>query len=230
MGDILSDGETIYENESLKEVIESHLEQERGETEGRDYFYVSELSKKCKWYLWHSLNGTEKDDLSANDNLTFTQGSEIHKKMMRAMIESRDVEVITSEADITGSDLLHGRVDCIFSFRGDDKMNIVDFKTASNSSFNYIPKRKHEIQVNAYQKFFDIDQGWLLYYNKESQNLEEYYVKRDDERVETNLERLREVKEMYVEGEKPPEPNRDKWTHNYCKYCKFKGTCKYAES
>jgi len=219
----------IYEDRSLVTILEEHLEQRKGKTKERDYFYASEIHNKCEWFLWHCLKGSERNDISANDKLTFEQGNEIHRTLMRAMLETREIDVITSEAT-TSSDLVHGKCDCIFSFRDGKEMNIVDFKSSKGSSWNYIPQDNHKTQVQVYQYFFDIDHGWLLYYNKETQELQDFYVSRDDEKVEKILERLQKVKDLVESGEKPDGgPNRDKWSYNLCKYCKFNGICDFAK-
>lgn len=220
--------ETIYESNSIVDVLEEHLEQVRGESEPRDYFYASEATNRCKQFLWYCLTGAERTDLAADDKLTFSQGNEIHRLLMRTMLESREIQVVTAEAD-TGSDLIHGRVDCIFSFRGRDDLNVMDIKSSSNQAWKWTPQEKHKTQVQIYMYFFDISNGWLLYLNKNDQRLAEYYVERDDGKVEKILDRLREVKEMVEEGEEPDEPNRDKWRYNLCRYCKFREICDYAK-
>lgn len=212
----------------LVEEIKDAMREERGEGDKRTYVYVSELGSPCDVQIWYGLVGAQPNDLDAQTALKFEQGSEVHRNMMSALFQSREIEVITSESDIMNSDVVHGRVDCIFSRRGDDKMQLVDFKSSSGRAWEYIPQDSHITQVQAYLYFLEnIEKGWLLYYNKETQELDEYEVERNDEKIEELVERAERLIEMAMNDEKPEEPNKNKWDFYACKYCKYSGVCNY---
>jgi len=216
----------------LKEIIEQALTEEDRINYGRDYFYATEVAEKCQAKLFYELKGGEKDDLEANSKLTFLQGDEIHRTIMEALFKSREVDVVCAEADIEDNDLIHGRADCIFSLRGSDQNYVMDIKSASHWSFKNVkkdgPREKHVLQVQVYLYFFDIDQGLLLYYDKNNQELAEFEVKRDDARIEKNLARLKKLKDTFEDLEDPPEPDKSDWEWERCQYCDYSGICAYA--
>lgn len=214
----------------LVEEIKDVLKEKRCEGTPRTYVYVSELSSPCDLKIWYGLTGAKQNDLEADTKLTFQQGSEIHRMMMHALFKSREIEVITAEADLLNSDIVHGRVDCIFSRRGDDKMQLVDFKSSSGRAWNYIPQDSHITQCQAYLYFLEnINKGWLLYQNKETQELAEYEVESDDEKIEKLVERAKRLIEMAKEGEEPDEPDKSEWDFFLCNYCRYSDICKTME-
>lgn len=216
----------------LKEIIEKSLTEENRVNYGRDYFYASQIAEPCDAKLFYEINGGEKDKLEANSKLTFMQGDEIHRTIMECLYKSREVDVVCAEADIEDNELVHGRADCIFSPRGSDQNYVVDIKSASHYSFKSVksdgPREKHVLQVQVYLYFFDIDHGLLLYYDKDKQELAEFEVKRDDQRVEDKLARLKKLKDEFDELEEPPEPDKSDWEWERCQYCDYSGICPYS--
>jgi CRISPR/Cas system-associated exonuclease Cas4 (RecB family) len=118
--------------------------------------------------------------------------------------------------DVRGTDFAQGKFD----------MFVVDFKSAKDETFCELtePKREHVVQVNIYMWLLELDAAVVLYENKNTQNLKEFFVPRDDKLIENIKEKAVELQEILAAHKLPPRPSdfsRSKFPCFLCEFVRF---------
>jgi len=219
----------------LIQVIEDELSETK--EKAKKYFYVGDVLK-CPRALYYKWNGVEGLPYDGNTLLKFHTGDLYHQLLVNVLLGLRNVRVVASEVDMPNekcNGLVHGRADIIVSIKGENKLRIVDIKSINGYGFKKIQdnterKEDHILQVQFYMYFFDIDKGSLLYINKDTQELFEVEVERDDAKVECALEKFRQLKSKFENNEEPPVPDTTSWKYNKCQYCQYRTICDVAKS
>jgi len=193
----------------------------------QDYLFVSDIEEPCNVKLWHRLHGTQTNPLTISKNFIFRQGDEIHRLIVTAFLESKEINLISAEPflDLGG---VHGRCDAIISFRREKDLYIVEIKSVNPYAMKYVPKRAHVLQLQTYLYGYKIDKGMLVYYNKGTQTMKEIPIKSDNKKIEKLLKDLDDRRKKLLKmTELPPKPNKKKWEYDMCKWCQFSENCKY---
>lgn len=108
----------------------------------------------------------------------------------------------------------------------DNDVLIVELKSIGDSGFNYLskgPKREHVLQLTLYMYLTGIRAGMLLYENKNTQHMKEFYIPYD---VETAREIVNQVKYVndFVDRRELPPREYDQ-TDFQCRYCNYNKYC-----
>lgn len=123
---------------------------------------------------------------------------------------------------------ISGRTDSLVVI--DDELYLVELKSANGNMFKYYlnePKEHHVQQLQLYMYLTGVHKGFILYEDKNTQELKEFYIQYDHKLVEQLLEKIRMIN-YHVENRMLPnkEGKPSEWQ---CKYCEFRGICHYPQ-
>lgn len=196
-----------------------------------DKLHISDLGidEGCPRQLWLRLHGAESRPLNIGEMLMFDAGQRIHDRMAE-VLKLGGLDVIDTEQKIE-LDGITGRYD--LKLRMENKVVIVDFKTARGKAFDYLiePKASHVAQVQGYLTAENAYEGMIIYVDREGQNgIRVFNVCRNDEETYKNVKRVKEI----AKGDIPPilkpiveiveRKNfstvyvKQPWQCDYCKY------------
>jgi len=122
----------------------------------------------------------------------------MHSRYMKIFAEMGIL--VAAELTAGNNDIVHGRADCILTDK--EKLYVVDLKSCSQWTFNKLEKPiySHFYQLQFYMYFLNIEDGKLLYENKDNQNVKVFDMKLDKLLVEKELAKMRRVKEIVDSG------------------------------
>jgi hypothetical protein len=180
-------------------------------------FFVSSVSNPCDRFLWLQWNGfvareevtAAKERMFGHGNVTQIRYKDYFKKMgVYVADEIRctvDYPPISGRADYEIVDL-------------EGKRFLIELKTINvrgwDEDIKEHAKPEHDMQLQMYLNMMDVENGAVLYENKNTFDIRLYDVKRDPAIYEAMLERLQNIIEM------PSLPNLSDWAdiHN-TRYC-----------
>lgn len=220
----------------IKKEIDNHYNnRERKEFKRDEKFHVSE-SNKCARALFFEYKGYPREEIGKSTFRKFVVGNLIHRNIMRELLSlsSDDLHVISSEINIPPNDLITGRADVIVSLN--NELHVVDIKSINDYAFKLLkdgsrePDEGYVKQLNLYMHFFGIKKGFLLFDNKNTQELLEVPVPYNEALALECIERFKRIKEMIDKNIMPKKPQfseDDKWK---CDYCAYKNECEKIEA
>ncbi len=195
-----------------------------GKNNPQDYFFVSDIEEPCDVKLWNRLHGTKSNNLTAEQNLIFKQGDEIHRLLVTAFMESKEIHLVSAEVFVDLC-IVHGRCDAIITFNHDKEIYVVEIKSVNDYAMKFIPRRSHVLQLQTYLYGLGIKSGFLLYYGKGTQKLKEIPIKANNEQIKKMLKELAYKKDFILKTKNPGKPDTSKWDYLVCDWCQFSDNC-----
>jgi len=204
----------------LPEIVDQfYLDQEKSRKQ--NYFYVTDAGR-CHRYIFFKFKQAPRRKMEARILRLFDHGNYIHRLIIKAL-EGKGV-LLGEEVNIPPSDFIHGRADAILSI--DNEKYILDIKSINSFKFGSLknPSEEYINQLQLYLHFFKIKKGVILYVNKDTQALKEFFLDYDAAKCNWLLDDLKEIKK---EIEKKIVSSRlPGWPSNsQCRYCPFKEVC-----
>ncbi len=202
-------------------LIDTLLEsREESRNDTRDYFHISEVDK-CPRAIFYKMKGYLGEKFKADMYRKLDNGDYVHKRIMSILVSLGIV--VASEIRIPESNLFHGRADAIVTI--DNELYVLEIKSMNRYAFDKLeaPDPAHLKQIQLYMHYFNINKGIILVENKDSQEMKEFIVTRDDRILNEIFISFGILKEMTQANTIPPKPNfnRDeKWRCDYCPYRK----------
>jgi len=97
----------------LKELIDKFYLDRKKDKE-QQHFYVSEAGK-CPRQIFFKFKNAPRKEMEANILRLFDHGDHMHQLIMKPLLSTREVRVVTAEVDIPPQELVRGRADAIIS-------------------------------------------------------------------------------------------------------------------
>ncbi len=210
----------------LKELIDQFYLDRKKDKE-QEHFYISEAGK-CPRQIFFKFKNAPRKEMEANILRLFDHGDHMHQLIMKPLLSTREVRVVTAEVDIPPQELLRGRADAIIS--DGKELYVLDIKSMNSAIFRNLtePKEENVNQVQLYLHYFKIPKGILLYVDKDKLDLKEFMVNYDKTLAEKILKDLTELKKQIdfniIPSRIPNYPNN--WQ---CRYCQFKEICEMVD-
>ncbi len=206
----------------LKELINKFYSNQRKDRE-QHHFYISDAGK-CSRSIFFKFKKAPRKEIEPRILRLFDHGDSIHRLIMKPLLSMRKVHVVASEVNIPPQELIKGRADAVISDGKD--LYVLDIKSMNSMVFKNLnqPKEEHINQIQLYLHYLDPKKGILLYVNKDTQELKEFFVGYNSEQAQSLLRTLGELKKKIDSNIIPPRivgwP--DYWE---CRYCQFKEIC-----
>jgi len=206
----------------LTEIIDKYYVDQQRDRD-KTHFYISEAGK-CPRQVYFSFKGLPKKDFAPSFLMLFDLGDNVHKMVAKAMLSSKEVEVLALEKDIPPEEIISGRFDQIIKVG--NELFILDVKSINSRAYSYLkaPKEDNVLQINLYLHYFDIKKGVLLYVDKDTLKKKEWIIEYDKEVAEETINGLNLLRKQIDSNTLP---NRLKeypkiWK---CRYCQYKKIC-----
>lgn len=218
---------SALKNETKKEVKEETLEKSASQLEDElinkiDFSLmernVKQLKKvegfhpsytnQCERYWYYLFNGIEyTPSFSPQTYRIFDNGHGVHERLysyfrnMGILLEE-ELPVTYDDPPITGT------ADGIIDFYG---KKLIELKSISNEGFEYRriykkPKDDHVRQAQIYMKCLDLDQAFVIYENKNNQQILPILIDRDDAFIDKLFKKYRKFYKNFVEDTIPDHP------------------------
>ena len=196
---------------------------------------------RCKRQILYQLLGIENEDyIISNPQLMniFQNGNYSHKKFQEIMKEYyKNVEVekrleLPIKFEKNGKQfefLLTGYIDLILEKKNKQKA-IIELKTHKDwliNGRNYLPREKieHKGQVMLYMYATGIKEAYIVYENKNTNELKEFKIEYNQRVVDSILDDFKEVWFYFKEQKIPEREDKYNETKYPCSYCPFKKIC-----
>ena len=210
---------------SLREIIDKFYLDKQKDRE-QHHFYITDAGR-CSRAIFFKFKNAPRKDMQAQVLRMFDHGDSIHQLIMKSLFGVREIHVVASEVNIPPQELISGRADAILSCG--KTLYVLDIKSMNGMVFRTLtqPKEENIDQIQLYLHYFKVPKGILLYVNKDTQELKEFFVDYNKRRAAKLLKNLEGLK---TKIDKNMIPDR---LQNYpadwqCQYCQFKDICKSA--
>ncbi len=211
----------------LKEIIDKYyLDKDKQRNRAQTSFYISEAGK-CPRAIFFKFKNVPKKDLEANILRLFDHGEHMHQLIMKSLLSTREIHVVSSEVDIPPQALVRGRADAVVSDGKD--LYVLDIKSMNSMIFKALtePKPENIGQLQLYLHYFKVQKGILLYVDKDKLELKEFFVSYNQTQAAELLNGLATLKKQIDSDEVPLRiPDYpDNWQ---CRYCRYREICDIA--
>jgi CRISPR/Cas system-associated exonuclease Cas4 (RecB family) len=208
----------------LKELIDKFYRDSFQERE-RAYFYVTDAGK-CPRAVYFQFKKAPRMEFDPRILRIFDEGDYTHMRLLKALFSLGVVRA--AEIRIPPQKIISGRADAIVTL-DDGQLYVVDFKSISSFGFRPLdqPKTDHIKQVQLYMHYFKIPRGILLYENKNTQELKEFFLEYDPRLIKKLLGNFEVLKGQIDKNIVPAIPKDiEKWR---CRYCQYRRECRRLE-
>ena len=200
----------------LERALGEHILESRKGWEKDGRIYASDLGLAlgpdfagCQVAFWHKCRNAPVKETNAGRHLMTQAGDLLHDWVgdaMKMALPMQGWRVVCLEERVTlshdGEDI-GSRLDILIEHMETGWRTVIDIKTKRGAAFGFLNEVKpaDELQVQAYIKAKNADDGYVLYVDREGQNfVRAFHVERADERPEKAIEILKQIRD----SETPP--------------------------
>jgi len=182
-------------------------------------------TNQCARYWYYLFEGIEMEtSFSPQTYRIFDNGHAVHERIYSYF---RDMGILVAEEiPVTHDDPpIEGTADGIIDFYGN---KLIELKSISNEGFEYRriykkPKDDHFRQAQIYMRCLDLDQAFVIYENKNNQQILPILIDRDDAFIDKLFNKYRKFYKNFTEGTIPDQPY--KMTSKNCSNCDLYSHC-----
>lgn len=216
-------------NESwLVPFIEDKLVSAREARIDKGWFHPSALHTLCDRKLAFEYLGIKRKEYTIKGQTLriFHNGSAMHRRW-QAYFRAWGILVKHESRFSIESPPIRGAADAIIAHPISKDHSIVELKSINSNGFSNLsgPRDDHAGQLNIYLAGHKINDGMLLYENKNTQEIKIFPVKLDTTRWEQLQFRLLKIVKKILKGQLP-----DIYNHDGCQSCPFLYFCYSAGS
>lgn len=182
-------------------------------------------TNQCARYWYYLFEGVEMEtSFSPQTYRIFDNGHAVHERIYGYF---RDMGILVAEEiPVTHDDPpIEGTADGIIDFYGN---KLIELKSISNEGFEYRriykkPKDDHFRQAQIYMRCLDLDKAFVIYENKNNQQILPILIDRDDAFIDKLFNKYRKFYKNFTEGTIPDQPY--KMTSKNCSNCDLYSHC-----
>ena len=189
-----------------------------------DYFRPSSTNQ-CARYWYYMFEGvTYTPTFSAQTYRIFDNGHAVHDRLYSYF---REMGILVEEELPVSNDdpPIQGTADGIIDLDGH---KLIELKSISTEGFQYRqlshkPSDDHVRQANLYMHCLGLDSGFVIYENKNNQQILPIYIERDDVFLDKLFKKYRKIHKAVQDQEKPKRPYKN--TSKHCARCDLAPMC-----
>lgn len=215
----------------FNEMIENYLKREnKPKMIGR--YYPSEIGS-CIRKLWYSYKYPQETDIDLVK--IFEMGNIIHDFISKVMESDKNphVELVAKELPLTldmKDFIVSGRIDDVLLLKENGKKFLVEVKSTKNLEMATEPNRSHVMQLQLYMHATGIEEGMILYVDKNNLKSKAFEVKYSKEEAEEVIKRFIELNICLITDQLPfSEARRDPSMMWMCRFCDYNDKCERNE-
>lgn len=165
-------------------------------------FHISELGKGKQSIMERFKEKGKKDKPKPQLKRIFENGDFVHYRYYKYFLEMGILRAIEIKA--IDDDVFSGTADAIISDK-DGTPWVIDIKSCNSWVFKKLTdmKSEHKIQILCYMYFLKLDNGMLLYENKDDQSIKIFKIQMTNENkemIENLIKEFRELKSQIDNG------------------------------
>ena len=218
------DGEEL--SELLVKSIDDFLN-ERNTTDLKrvDGFHPS-YTNQCARYWVYLFRGVEAvTDFAPQTYRIFDNGHAVHDRIYSYLsnmniLKHEEIPVTLDDPPIRGTS------DGVITFHGD---KLIELKSISDAGFAYRkiynkPKDDHVRQAQIYLRCLNLDSGFVIYENKNNQELLPIYIEKDDTFIDKLFTKYRKIYDAFLNDKLPTRPYKS-IASKQCASCNVREFC-----
>ena len=215
---------------SLVQAVDDHLS-ERNEVSFKKVngFHPS-YTNQCKRYWYYMFEGVNTEvDFRPQTYRIFDNGHAVHDRLYKYF---REMGILVNEEIPVNysSPPIEGTADGIINWYGE---KLIELKSISSEGFHYRqiykkPKDEHYRQAQIYMECLNLDSGFVIYENKNNQELLPIYIEKDQVFIDKLFKKYREIYGSFVQQIIPERPY--KITSKHCQSCNVRSLCWSGEN
>lgn len=189
-----------------------------------EYFRPSNTNQ-CARYWYYCFTGVDYPvSFSSQTYRIFDNGHAVHDRLYSYFKEMGIL--VAEELPVSYDDPpIQGTADGIIDLHGN---RLIELKSISAEGFEYRrlshkPSDDHYRQAQIYMKCLDLDSGFVIYENKNNQQILPIYIERDDKFIDKLFDKYRKIYKNVKEGNIPDRPY--KRTSKHCANCDLQVHC-----
>lgn len=220
------DKDKSYFDTSITRAIDSHLRNQNGSYWKNSKSFAPSGNNLCPRFLNYRLIGYEHvSKFPARTYRIFSNGDYVHDRLT-SYFDGMGI-LIESEREFWTTDpVIHGFIDALIWWEG--KEVVVEFKSISEYGFRDInifkkAKEDHIRQIQIYLWATGLDHGFIIYENKNNQQLIAIEVEKDLSVIDPILDLYRKVWKFNSDGKIPARPFEE--DSKNCENCNAKKFC-----
>ena len=211
--------------EEFLKSIDDHLGKRNSPTIKKVGGFHPSYTNQCPRY-WHYLfEGTEvTTSFNPQTYRIFDNGHAVHDRLYgyfreMGILVAEEIPVTHSEPPIEGT------ADGIIDWYGH---KLIELKSISSEGFHYRqlykkPKDDHYRQAQIYMRCLDLPSGYVIYENKNNQEILPIYIERDEAFIDKLFIKYNKIYNDFKEGNLPKQPY--KRTSANCSNCDLADKC-----
>ena len=164
----------------------------------KDVFYPSMLGNACDRYLYLAYNGQLADQvIGAKTARIFDHGGSLEVRMKK-YFERTGIFLASEQSVIVKNPTISGRYDFMLKHEEYGRV-ILELKSINDKGFKALidtPKPEHLVQLQIYLNLAGVENGVVLYENKNDQTLKAFKVLKNIEMWNSILERCIRIQSM----------------------------------
>ena len=212
------------EQELIKS-IDDHLAKRNEPTTKKVGGFHPSYTNQCARYWYYLFEGTDfQTSFKSQTYRIFDNGHAVHERLYSYL---REMGILVAEEIPVTYDTppIEGTADGIIDFDGH---KLIELKSISNEGFHYRklymkPKDEHYRQTQIYMRCLDLPSAFVIYENKNNQEVLPIFVERDDAFVDKLFKKYNGIYDAYVNKQIPVQPYKRSSAH--CGNCDLADKC-----
>jgi CRISPR/Cas system-associated exonuclease Cas4 (RecB family) len=207
----------------LKDLIDQFFLDKEHDRE-QDHFYITDAGK-CERAIFFKFKRVAREKMTAEVLRMLDHGDYVQMHILNSLFSLGVVRA--AEIRIPPQEIISGRADAIVTLN--NELYVVDFKSMNGYKFQGLeaPPQDNINQIQLYMHFFRIPKGILLYVDKNTLALKEFFINYNPGLAKTLLSSLENLK-VKIDSDIVPASFLDYPKNSQCRYCSFKSICKIA--
>lgn len=205
--------------------IDQHLAKRNSPTMKKVGGFHPSYTNQCARYWYYLFNGVEvTTSFSPQTYRIFDNGHGVHDRLYSYL---REIGILVAEEIPVTYEYppIEGTADGIIDVDGH---KLIELKSISNEGFHYRklykkPKDEHFRQAQIYMRCLDLPSGFVIYENKNNQEILPIYIERDDVFIDKLFKKYAKIYDAYTNQEIPDRPYKRSSAN--CSNCDLADMC-----
>lgn len=210
----------------LLEQIDISLSKRNGKEHRKVEYFRPSNTNQCARYWFYVFNGIDDYPVSFSSQTyrIFDNGHAVHDRLYSYFKEMGIL--VEEELPVSYDDPpIQGTADGVIDLYGH---KLIELKSISAEGFEYRrlahkPSDDHYRQAQIYMQCLNLDSGFVIYENKNNQQILPIYIERDTKFIDKLFNKYRKIYNSYKEGLIPDRPY--KRTSKHCASCDLQSHC-----
>lgn len=209
----------------LVKSIDEHLSKRNSPEIKKVGGFHPSYTNQCARYWYYLFNGVEvTTSFSPQTYRIFDNGHKVHDRLYNYF---KDMGILVAEEIPVRYENppIEGTADGIIDVDGN---RLIELKSISNEGFHYRklymkPKDEHYRQAQIYMRCLDLDSGFVIYENKNNQEILPIFIEKDDIFIDKLFKKYVNIYDAYLKEEIPSRPY--KRSSSNCSNCDLAEMC-----